>query len=231
MRIFAHRGASRHEPENTVAAFRAAVAMGADGVELDVRLDADGDLVVHHDADLPDGRAIAGLVRSERPAALCDLAAALAACGHLVVNVEVKSDTVGAGVALAAPTLAVVAAWGGQALLSSFDPDTVDELHRLAPQLPTAQLTMFPDRPLGELVAWVAERGHVAWHPHHLLVDAEAVALAHGAGLAVNPWTVDDPDRLRALEALGVDAVVTNDVPGALAALGRAGARGTGGGQ
>ena len=56
MRIFAHRGASRHETENTVAAFRAAVAMGADGVELDVRVDLDGDLVVHHDDHLADDR-------------------------------------------------------------------------------------------------------------------------------------------------------------------------------
>jgi glycerophosphoryl diester phosphodiesterase len=229
MRIFAHRGASRHEPENTVAAFRAAVAMGADGVELDVRLDADGALVVHHDDHLADGRAIATLTRAERPEHLCDLAAALAACGPLEVNVEVKSDVAGAGVALAAPALEVVAAWGGRVLFSSFDADTVDELHRLAPEVPTAQLTLFPDRPLEELVAWVAVRGHVAWHPHHLLVDAASVALAHRAGLAVNPWTVDDPDRLRALDALGVDAVVTNDVPGALAALGRAGAPAPGG--
>lgn len=224
MRIFAHRGASRHEPENTIAAFRAAVAMGADGVELDVRADADGDLVVHHDPHLADGRAIASLTRRDRPDALCTLADALEACGDLEVNVEVKSDGVGDGVALAAPVLDVVAAWGGRVLLSSFDPDTIDELHRSAPGLPTAQLTMFPDRPLAELVARVAERGHVAWHPHHLLLDADVVALAGGSGLAVNTWTVDDPDRLRALEAMGVAAAVANDVPGALAALGRAGA-------
>jgi glycerophosphoryl diester phosphodiesterase len=224
MRIFAHRGASRHEPENTIAAFRRAAAMGADGVELDVRLDADGDLVVHHDDRLPDGRAIAGLARADRPEHLAELAAALLACGDLEVNVEVKSDAPGEGVALAVPVLEVVAAWGGRVIFSSFDPDTVDELHRLAPDLPTAQLTMFPDRSLDELVAWVAERGHVAWHPHHLLVDAASLALAHAAGLAVNTWTVDDPGRLQVLEGLGVDGAVTNDVPGALAALGRAGA-------
>lgn len=231
MRIYAHRGASRHEPENTVAAFRAAVAMGADGVELDVRLDADGDLVVHHDADLPDGRAVTSLTRADRPDDLTDLAAALVACGGLEVNVEVKSDAAGEGVALAAPVLEAVVAWGGRVLVSSFDPATIDELHRLAPEVPTAQLTMWPDRSLDELVAWVAERGHVAWHPHHLLVDEASLALARSAGLVVNTWTVDDPDRLRALEALGVDGAVTNDVPGALAALGRAGAPGTGGGQ
>lgn len=224
MRIFAHRGASRHQPENTLEAFRTAVAMGADGVELDVRLDADGDLVVHHDDRLADGRAIAGLTRRDRPDHLCDLAAALTACGDLEVNVEVKSDAAGEGIALAAPVLEAVAAWGGRVLVSSFDPATIDALHRLAPDVPTAQLTMWPDRSLDELVAWVADRGHVAWHPHHLLCDPASVQAAHAAGLAVNTWTVDDPARLRELEALGVDVAVTNDVPGALAALGRAGA-------
>lgn len=224
MRIYAHRGASAHEPENTLAAFRAAVALGADGVELDVRRDAGGDLVVHHDAHLADGRAIADLTRADRPEHVCDLAAALLACGDLEVNVEVKSDAAAEGVAVAGPVLEAVTAWGGRVLLSSFDPATVDELHRLAPGVPTAQLTMLPDRPLDALLAWVAERGHVAWHPHHLLVDDEAVARTHAAGLALNTWTVDDPDRLRVLEAMGVDVAVANDVPGALAALGRAGA-------
>ncbi len=65
--VIAHRGASKAFAENTVAAFRGALAMGADMVELDVRRTADGRLAVHHDARLPDGRAIcdAGV---ERPA-------------------------------------------------------------------------------------------------------------------------------------------------------------------
>ena len=56
--VIGHRGASRAERENTLEAFHAAVAQGADGVELDVRRTADGALAVHHDAHLPDGRAI-----------------------------------------------------------------------------------------------------------------------------------------------------------------------------
>ena len=231
MRIFAHRGASRDEPENTIDAFLAARALGADGVELDVRLDADGDLVIHHDPTLPDGRRIDSLRRAERPEGICDLAGALAACGDLEVNVEVKSDAEGEGVAVVAAVLEVAAAWGGRVLCSSFDPATVDEVRRLAPHVPTAQLTAYPDRPLADLVRWVADRGHGAWNPHHLLVDEASLALAHHAGLTVNTWTVDDPDRLRALEALGVDVAITNDVRGARAALGRAGAPGTGGGQ
>ena len=65
--VIAHRGASGLEPENTVAAFRRAVALGADGVELDVRRSADGVLVVHHDARLADGRAIVTVPEAELP--------------------------------------------------------------------------------------------------------------------------------------------------------------------
>jgi glycerophosphoryl diester phosphodiesterase len=222
MRIFAHRGASAQHPENTVAAFRAAVALGADGVELDVRFDAGAALVVHHDPVLADGRVVATLGPTERPADLCELATALDACGELEVNLELKADSPGGGPALVAPVLELLAGWGGQALVSCFDPVTVDEVHRLAPELPTAQLTAWPDRSLDELVPWVAARGHVAWHPHDLLVDAASMALARAAGLAVNVWTVNDAARIAELAALGVDAVFTDDVPTALAALGRA---------
>jgi len=219
--VFAHRGAAAEHPENSVAAFRSAVAMGADGVELDVRFAGSSALVVHHDHALPDGRLVADLRPGDGPEDLCDLAAALAACGDLEVNIELKSDAPGEGVALVAPVLEAAVAWGGRVIISSFDPDTIDEVRRLAPELPTGQLTAWPDRALDELVPWVAARGHVAWHPHHLLVDEASMALARAAGLAVNTWTVDDPDRILALSALGVDVVMTDDLVTALAVLGR----------
>jgi glycerophosphoryl diester phosphodiesterase len=67
----------------------------------------------------------------------------------------------------------------------------------------------------------MADRRLVAWHPHHGVLDGEAVAVAHGAGLRVNTWTADDPDRIRELAGWGVDGIVTNDVPAALEALRR----------
>src|SRR5262245_21916718 len=65
MEIIAHRGASREQPENTLAAFRRARELGADGVELDVHRTADGAIVVHHDAVIPGVGAIARLTRGE----------------------------------------------------------------------------------------------------------------------------------------------------------------------
>jgi glycerophosphoryl diester phosphodiesterase len=218
--VIAHRGASAHQPENTIAAFAAAVAFGADGVELDVRRTSDGALAVVHDERLADGRLVTSVEAGELPDGVCLLTDALAACGDLLVNVEIKSDGPGGGVAIAGPVVEVCEEWGGRALVSSFDPATVDAVRALAPAIPAAQLTFLLDRPPAEVVAAIAERGLAAWHPHHATLDEEAVAAARAAGLAVNTWTVDDPDRIATLVGWGVDGVVSNDVPTALRAVG-----------
>ena len=219
--VIAHRGASAEAPENTLAAFRTAVRLGADGVELDVRLARDGALVVHHDPVLADGRAIADLDATGLPGDVCVLSGALEACGDLLVNVEIKADGPGGGEPLVAPVVDAIAAWGGRVIVSSFDARTVDAVRRRVPELPTAQLTFLLDRPAEVTIGWIVDRGHAAWHPHHATLDAEAIGAAHAAGLAVNTWTVDDPARLLELAAFGVDGVVTNDVRAAQDALRR----------
>ncbi len=65
------------------------------------------------------------------------------------------------------------------------------------------------------------ELGCVAIHPHDPLVDQDLLDQAHAVGLAVNVWTVDDPDRIARLAEMGVDGIITNDPAGGLAALGR----------
>jgi glycerophosphoryl diester phosphodiesterase len=218
--VVAHRGASAHAPENTLVAFEQAVALGAGGIELDVRATADGALAVLHDAHLPDGRAAAAVLAAELPPSVCLLDAALAACGDLLVNVEIKADGPGGGLPLVEPVAAACRAWGGRVLVSSFDPATVDAVRATAPDLPTAQLTFLVERTVAETVAWIAGRGHVAWHPHHATIDDAAVAAAHDAGVEVNVWTVDEPARIAELATWGCDGIVTNDVPTARFALG-----------
>src|SRR5262245_536844 len=93
IQVIAHRGASRAERENTVAAFRRAAAMGAHAVELDVRRAGDGSLVVHHDAALADGRIIAVTDAADLPEHVPSLDAALDACAGMWVNVEIKNDS------------------------------------------------------------------------------------------------------------------------------------------
>ena len=90
--VIAHRGASRLAPENTTVAFRTAVSVGADGIELDARRTADGVIVVHHDARLADGRVIVDTPWRELPEHVPTLGAALDACAGAWVNVEIKNS-------------------------------------------------------------------------------------------------------------------------------------------
>jgi glycerophosphoryl diester phosphodiesterase len=229
MLVIGHRGASASLPENTIPAFRAALDQGADGVELDVRRTADGGLAVRHDAELPDGRRLVDLATAALPEDLPQLGEALDACqGMRLVNVEIKNWPADVDFdptdGLADQVVALLEARGQLAdpalLVSCFHPPTVDRVHALAPGLATAQLVINADEPAA-LVDRVAAAGHKALHPHHLFVTEELVDLAHAAGLALNTWTVDDPDRIRWLADIGVDAIICNDPAAALAALGR----------
>ena len=229
MLVLGHRGASRSFPENTLAAFRGAIDQGADGIELDVRRTADGALAIHHDERLPDGRVIVESSLADLPDSVPVLADVLDVCLPLaVVNIEIKNwpDDLDFDPEerLAGEVVALLEArhelGDGRALVSSFHLPTVDRVHELAPGLATAWLLGLVEQP-AVLIAKAAERGHVAVHPHHTFVDDTFVRLAHDAGLAVNVWTVDDPERIRRLADLGADAVVTNVPDIALAALGR----------
>ncbi|HUP71509.1 MAG TPA: glycerophosphodiester phosphodiesterase [Acidimicrobiales bacterium] len=215
--IIAHRGAARPgtHPENTVAAFRRARAVAADWVELDVRRTADAETAVHHDPHLADGRPVVSLRRDEVPFEVPDLGAALAACLGLGVNVEIKNfatepdfdpthwlaQAVVDATRRADPPISV--------LVSSFNIDAIDRVHLLAPSLPTALLTFGLDDPETAIARCVA-RGHRALHPFDATVDRALVEDAHAAGLAVNVWTVDRPDRISALAEMGVDGICTN---------------------
>jgi glycerophosphoryl diester phosphodiesterase len=229
MLVLGHRGASASFPENTVPAFRGALDLGADGVELDVRRTADGGLAVRHDADLADGRHLVEVATADLPPDLPLLDQVLDACRRAeVVNVELKNwpDDVDFDPteALADAVVALLEARGqlrDEALLvTSFHPATIDRVHALAPGLATGQLVINADEPEA-LVAATAARGHRTLHPHHAFVTPELVEVAHTAGLRLNTWTIDDPDRIRWLRDIGVDAVIVNDPAAALAAIGR----------
>src|SRR5271155_5597270 len=89
--VYAHRGLHDKERENTVGAFTAAVALGVDGVELDVRRTGDGVLVVHHDPTI--GRlGIAEALQRDLPTYVPTLDEAMKACEGVLVNVEIKNE-------------------------------------------------------------------------------------------------------------------------------------------
>jgi glycerophosphoryl diester phosphodiesterase len=216
VRVIAHRGASAAAPENTVEAFRLAKELGADWVELDARRTLDGQVVVHHDANLPDGRVIVELERHHLPDQVCDLATALDACAGMKVNIEIKNWPLDPDFdpteRLAEQVVELVQARDARedVLVSCFHYPTIEKVHALDPSVPTAFLHLTIDRSWGDLAAEVAAAGHSAMHPWDAIVDQELVDAAKSVGLQVNVWTVDDPARMEQLIALGVDGLCTN---------------------
>jgi glycerophosphoryl diester phosphodiesterase len=227
--VLGHRGASADAPENTVAAFRLALAQGADGVELDVWRCRTGEVVVFHDRDL---RRIAGSPLRVRTASLAELRAVdvgahagarfrgervprleevLEALPGAVVNVELKSDG-GRELSLAAAVARVVRAARAaeRVVVSSFDYRLLVAFRVAAPEVPVG-LLFDADEP-GPLWTWLGVHllRPAAVHPDRRLVTPERARAWVARGLAVNAWTVDEPAEARALAALGATALITN---------------------
>jgi glycerophosphoryl diester phosphodiesterase len=218
LELIAHRGTPREYPENSLPGFARALELGADAVELDVHLTADGVPVVHHDAELAGGslggRAIAGLTRAELAAAelapgvtLPTLAEVCAAVGdRATVYVEIKAPRAEAAVA------AVLGGLGARAPVHSFDHRVSRRVHDLLPATPVGVLSTSY---LVDTVSAMHAAGARDLWQHWSVVDAALVDVVHGAGGRVIVWTVNDADVARALADLGVDGICS-DVPGVL---------------
>lgn len=223
----AHRGASGRAPENTHAAFAAALALGAEAIELDVQLSADGELVVIHDETLDrttDGqgpvgdRSAAELMRldagswfgaefrGERIPRLADVLTQLR--DRVTLNVEIKSAR---DLGVIEPKLAALVAaerateW---VVFSSFHAQGVRNMRAAAPW---ARLGVLCDQdPLPGGLELAIEIGAELLSPGRRWVDGRVVAAAHARGLAVWVWTVNEPGEIRRLIALGVDAIFSD---------------------
>jgi glycerophosphoryl diester phosphodiesterase len=234
--VLGHRGASEDAPENTLAAFRLALAQGADGVELDVWRCRSGEVVVLHDED---ARRVAGSPLRVREATLGELRAldvgawkgprfrgervpllreVLEALPGALVNVELKSR--GRDLELARATAGEIARAGaeGRVIVSSFDFRLVSAFRLAAPAVPVG-LLFDGDHPWRLRTALAARLLRAAAvHPALGLVTPARVARWRRRGLAVNVWTADAPADVERLVSLGVDAIVTN-APGRTRAL------------
>ncbi len=226
----AHRGASDVAPANTLAAFEKAVELGADGIEFDVHLSADGVPVVIHDFSVDgttdgSGRVaemtIAQLERLDAGSCfdsafagerIPTLEAVLEAMGgRLLLNIELKSTSLRDN-GLEQTVIAQVErhGLGASVLFSSFNPFSLRRAKRIAPHIPVG-LLYAPGLPLPLRRAWLAPLfPHEARHPEHTMVDAHYMAWARRRNYRVNTWTVDDPAEMHRLIGLGVDGIITN---------------------
>jgi glycerophosphoryl diester phosphodiesterase len=213
--VVAHRGCTEGFTENTLEAFAEAKRLGADGVELDVRLTADGALAVHHDPVIAGLGPLAGLTVPQLPGHVPLLVAALAACEGMVVNVEIKHDPSQPGhdpgetVAALTATAIAEAGWVDRVIVSSFQPSTLRAVQVADGRLALGILWSFLTDVESGLALAVAE-GWSAIHPFVPDATPTLVEQAQAAGLAVNVWTVNGADDLRRLVGLGVESVITD---------------------
>lgn len=237
-RVFAHRGARAHAPENTIAAFSRGMDDGADGVELDVRTSADGEVIVLHDPDLArvtegrdrrraqdlSARELAAVELSPetkvpRLADVLDWAAERSAA----VNVELKHDAHDKAALVAGVTRLLVgrSRIAEQVIFSTFDPELLARVALALPRVPRAFLVHDGQRLARTFVApgVCHVTGAVALHPQRTLCSPARVEEWRRQGLVVNVWTVNDPREARDLAALGVDGLIGDDPAALLAAL------------
>jgi len=219
-KIIAHRGASAHAPENTIAAFQLALDHVADGIELDVMLSKDHQLVVIHDDTVDRTTNGSGLVKEMTLKELQSLDAGDGQRiptleevfdqfgGRFIINVELKNyasifDPLPMEVAKRVKKYQIEES----ILISSFNPFNLPRFHSRLPEVKLGLLTQ-PD----QAKKWVWRVFHFdALHPYFSDVDRSLVASLHDRNRKVNVWTVDDSQEISRLAELNVDSIITND--------------------
>jgi glycerophosphoryl diester phosphodiesterase len=200
--LLGHRGAraSRQIPENTLASFELCLQHGCDGFEFDVRLSADGQAVICHDATVG-GMKIENTAAKSLPLpTLEEVLRQFAQRAFLDIELKVAR--------LSLQTLAELRKYPPQKgyVVSSFLPDALTAIHDLDPAIPLGFLC----ETRGQLRGW---RGMPAeWViPQFKLTDRELVEMVHAAGKRIMVWTVNRDDRMREFAASGVDAVISDE--------------------
>lgn len=225
MTCFAHRGASGRSPENTLLAFRYAFELGADAIECDVQLSADGAPVIIHDATVDrttNGTGTVVQLSLERLRQLDagageqipQLREVLALCRERrkLVNLEVKADSLEQAERIAQVVGEALESggYGDLALVSSFWLPALTSLKSAHPHLRTATLHSGARWRLLNMITAARATGADAIHPDVRLTSRVLVENAHAAGLQVNVWTVDQPKQMKRLASWGVDGIMTN---------------------
>lgn len=227
-KIFAHRGFSSKYPENTMLAFRKAVEIGVDGIELDVHLTKDNEIVIIHDEDIKRTCNGEGLVKDMTLAQLKKFDASATFKGvygkneiptlreyfelvrstDVITNIELKTGV------YEYPTIEqrvidLVREYGleNKIIFSSFNHFTVKRCEEIAPEIKRGFLT---GDWLYDFGKYTAERNVQCCHPWHITLNEETVREIHAAGREINTWTVNEYEDIERLSAMGVDCLIGN---------------------
>jgi glycerophosphoryl diester phosphodiesterase len=213
-----HRGAPGKHLENTLDSFLEAFHLGADAVELDVHVTADGVPVVHHDPKFGSVEPARYRAAHIHTMTLADVGAIELAGGSKVPTLESVLDAVGSkgtvyveikgGSEL--PVAEVIRASGAMCAVHSFDHAAIARLQTVAPSIPRGILfdSLPPD--LEAIIS--ATRARDVW-PAWRLVDSKLVDAVHQLHGRVIPWTVNTKDAAADLARLGVDGICSDDIP------------------
>ncbi len=222
--IFAHRGASLHAPENTLAAFKLALQQGADALELDVKLSADGIPVVIHDPTVDRTTNGSGTVANLNLSALKKLSAGEGqqiptldevfehVGGQLLINVELTNYTT-RNDQLVDKVVETVKKHNlaKSIIFSSFLPKNLKRTAELLPQTPRGLLA------LPNFTGWIVRnilfktRDYQALHPKLKNTSKKQIESIHAMGRRVHAWTVNTPADMRRLADWGIDGIFTDD--------------------
>jgi len=235
--VCGHRGASGHAPENTLAAFREAHEAGAEWIEFDVQLSADGEIIVLHD-DTLERTTDSGQARRPAELTLAELKKLDAGSwfgpgfageriptlaevleefkGKLGLNIEIKSRAgfeADNGIegkvaqALADHNLFQIE----QVIVSCFDPTRLVALHALDARIPLGALYNPRAYPRGyDPLQLIPLTGARAFHPPFQIVDERLMLWARQAGVMINTWTVNEASDMQKMLELGLDMIITN---------------------
>jgi glycerophosphoryl diester phosphodiesterase len=228
MKIIAHRGWSGRAPENTMAAFTAALEFKVDGLELDIHRSKDGKLIIGHDPTvdrtsngkgfikdltweelrrLDAGSWFGSHFQNERILQLRSLFE-LVQKSDLLINIELKTDLFSyPGIEEQLVKMIKDFELVEQCIVSSFNHYSLLKITAALPELKTGILY---NANLYQPWTYAKQLNVAALHPKYLSVSSEMVAQAHRNGLLVNTWTVNEPELIRQVIATGVDAIITN---------------------
>lgn len=228
MKRFAHRGVMALRPENTMSAFKLALDTGADGIETDVHLTRDGELVLIHDETLERTTDGSGLVSSYTLAELKQLNAGirdalvesiptlyelldLVRDEPVRLNLEVKTDVLRyEGIeSRIIDTIEVAGIDPSRILFSSFNHETI---HRLKQMRPDIECAILLAQPLYDLVGYLKFVGADSVHPHINRITDQEIECLKQHDIPVRPYTIKTASEMKRCLALQVDAIFVNDI-------------------
>lgn len=215
-----HRGAKGYKPENTLTAFEKAIELGADGIELDVHLSSDGELMVIHDETIDRTANEKGIVNQLSLKELKSLKIettqeipTLTEVFDLVnrrcfINIELK------GIGTAKPVTALIHHYISEKnwnyddfLVSSFDWNMLEETHALDSKIRIGVLT---EESIDDALVFAKKIKAFAIHPDYELLSDENTALIQKNGFEVYPWTVNSEEAIQKIKSFNVNGIISD---------------------